>query len=517
MIQLTARGKFIDTASIRHLLTQGEKFVDCIRIVVDAVNNEVDVSGCTFVMRTVASDGSMMETLLQKTVQDTQVSLLWMIPAETTAVAGMLCPELIGSKEDTNIIKYKMPPIFVKEAVMGSGLPVPDVLDEKLALMNAILEDVTEIAENVDVSTGTIQEVIDARTGVFSDYTYASLSQRLAAELGACVRQNTLETSLSNLTTTLTEEMVGRFVRSDIGDIRGEIFNDYEHNSAPGSWSTARGFSTHAHGDFSFASGYTVWAEGNGAFAHGEVIYATAPLAFAAGSHLHADATCQVVFGKYNKSDSTKALIFGNGTANDSGSGVHNASNAMTLTWDGVLWTAMDMTVPARDGGTASLRDMQDAIGMRRKNLLNVTASTTTKNGITFTVNDDRSIKVSGTATADATLDLGTLDLTLGEQYTLTGCPSGGSESTYRLYGLNTTSWAGAGSDTGSGVTFTAQYYANTVYRIVVYSGQTVNATFYPMLRYADVTDDTYAPYADDLQTQINALKAAIEALGGTV
>ena len=152
-MQLTAKGKFIDTADICGLFTQGEKYADRIHVLVDTVNNDVNVSDCTFVMRTVASDGSMTETLLQKQIQETQLSLLWDIPETVTAVPGPLQLELVGSRESVNIIKYKMPPIYIKEAVMGAGLPVPDVIDEKLARMNELMEEMTEISAGLSGTT----------------------------------------------------------------------------------------------------------------------------------------------------------------------------------------------------------------------------------------------------------------------------------------------------------------------------------------------------------------------------
>ena len=190
MIKLTANGKRIDTAQIERLFTQGESFSDRIHILLPTVNNDVDVTGCTFVMRTAASDGSMTETLLTKELQEEVILLTWDVPDTVTAVAGSLRLELIGSTDSSVIIKYRMPPVYVKEAVMGTNLPVPDVIDEKLALMNQIL---------AGMNTNTNQEVIDARTGYFSGYTYASLQQRLNAELSVCVQQSTYERNMASL------------------------------------------------------------------------------------------------------------------------------------------------------------------------------------------------------------------------------------------------------------------------------------------------------------------------------
>lgn len=132
------------------------------------------------------------------------------------------------------------------------------------------------------------------------------------------------------------------------------------------------------------------------------------------------------------------------------------------------------------------------------KNLLENTATSQTINGVTFTVNDDKSVTVNGTATADSLLTLGTTTAKKGNEYRWSGCPSGGSDSTYYLFAgftidyYNQVKDYGYGSGTGvlSGDTTFESY-------IMVKSGTTINATFYPMIRKAEVTDGTYEPYKE--------------------
>lgn len=70
------------------------------------------------------------------------------------------------------------------------------------------------------------------------------------------------------------------------------------------------------------------------------------------------------------------------------------------------------------------------------KNLLDKTkfVATTTKNGITFTNNGDGTYTLNGTATATVWFHITGIDVLQGRKYLLQGCPSGGSESTYKLY-----------------------------------------------------------------------------------
>ncbi len=127
-------------------------------------------------------------------------------------------------------------------------------------------------------------------------------------------------------------------------------------------------------------------------------------------------------------------------------------------------------------------------VGGAGKNKLQVTATSQTVNGVTFTVNSDGTVKVNGTATANASLTLG--EMTLATNYILNGCPQGGGWNTYVL-AVN-----GGAVDTGTGASGTSISDKN-VY-IYVKSGQTVNnLVFKPMIRLASETDATYEPYSN--------------------
>ena len=143
------------------------------------------------------------------------------------------------------------------------------------------------------------------------------------------------------------------------------------------------------------------------------------------------------------------------------------------------------------------------------KNLLNNLMSTTTKDNVTYTVNEDKSITVKGTPSANCSymleryLDKG--------KYILNGCPSGGSNLTYALLlqpiennSAVTTYW-----DTGKGVSFEIpeDNYKVWIYIGRLYAGYTANnLLFKPMIRRCDengepIGDDTYEPYKGTTST----------------
>lgn len=135
------------------------------------------------------------------------------------------------------------------------------------------------------------------------------------------------------------------------------------------------------------------------------------------------------------------------------------------------------------------------------KNLLKSTTNQTS-NGVTFTVNSDGSVTCNGTASADAFYSV-FLYLQKGS-YIISGCPQNGSANSYMITMRNGNGdhYSGInGDDTGTGKTIiTTEYlYFSCIIRIA--SGYTCdNLTFYPMIRRADIEDDTYEPYEEQIE-----------------
>ena len=162
--------------------------------------------------------------------------------------------------------------------------------------------------------------------------------------------------------------------------------------------------------------------------------------------------------------------------------------------------------------GDPSPTNVRPIIASNGKNLLQNTATTQTVNGITFTVNADGTVTANGTATANATLLLvnNTQIVPTDTSVIVSGCPSGGGSSTYRVF-VKSDADAGYVYDTGSGVT------VNGVYRIsiTVYSGTTVNnLVFKPMIRPASITDSTYQPYQGIMVERTGKNLAELKTLG---
>ena len=128
------------------------------------------------------------------------------------------------------------------------------------------------------------------------------------------------------------------------------------------------------------------------------------------------------------------------------------------------------------------------------KNLLENTAVSQTVANATYTVNKDKTVTVSRESASGTTYIELSIELESGS-YILSGCPNGGSTSSYcnQIYSGSTLIC----SDIGSGKSFTLE--EKTTLRVIVgrISGNTTvsNLVFKPMIRLASITDDTYEPH----------------------
>lgn len=140
-----------------------------------------------------------------------------------------------------------------------------------------------------------------------------------------------------------------------------------------------------------------------------------------------------------------------------------------------------------------------------RKNLLKNTMTSQTINGVTFTGNSDGSITCNGTASDTIVVNIIPSTFSLPEgAYILNGAPPGGGQSyNFKLdVRVSTRIYY---PDIGNGIQFNIlQTEQIAMCRIAIYSGYTCdNLTFYPMLRKADITDDTYEPYIENTEVDV--------------
>lgn len=175
---------------------------------------------------------------------------------------------------------------------------------------------------------------------------------------------------------------------------------------------------------------------------------------------------------------------------------------------------------------TNQFSDMQNILGS--KNLLPNKLSTYAENGLTITINADKSITINGTSSADTTVKItqrynnsgNKMTLQNGD-YILSGC-TGGNSSSYRMQVIVlksaaetvlATNYNGDSLFTVNGDDGSASS-AQVQISIFVPSGKTLSSkTFYPMVRPASILDNTYVPHAEtnaQLTDDVAALNSAL-------
>lgn len=160
--------------------------------------------------------------------------------------------------------------------------------------------------------------------------------------------------------------------------------------------------------------------------------------------------------------------------------------------------------LPDIDAKTLNGKTVNEVGKSGARNLLRYPYNYTTRtiSGVDYTDNGDGTVTVNGTATATAAFicrsrsEANGLILKAGT-YNVTGCPGGGSLSTYYLQIAKTTNDAfeAIGNEYGEGKTFTLTEDTQIQISVNVTNGATVNnLTFRPMLELGSVAHD-YVPY----------------------
>ena len=125
------------------------------------------------------------------------------------------------------------------------------------------------------------------------------------------------------------------------------------------------------------------------------------------------------------------------------------------------------------------------------KNLIEITSTTQTINGITFTINADKSITVNGTATETAQIKFCEMAFIPKGEYIISGYPTHISGVEYYFKASNESDWVQRRGEVKLKYTENVSVFG----LIAILKGITVNnLTFYPMLRLATETDSTYEP-----------------------
>lgn len=206
----------------------------------------------------------------------------------------------------------------------------------------------------------------------------------------------------------------------------------------------------------------------------------------------------------WNQTDLTTPSFIKNkptlGTAASRGVTTSATSGSTNLITSGGVYTALSAKLDKADVDTSlsstSTNPVQNKavqtalagiVDGGAKNHLKLSASTQTINGVTFTVNADQTVTVTGTLASGQSRAVFWLAQSVpgdavGTDRILTGCPAGGGSSTYRIVCEQSVNpYGNIGFDSGSGVVLKASSVPVSFY-ISVTTHSTLNLTFSPMV-----------------------------------
>ena len=163
----------------------------------------------------------------------------------------------------------------------------------------------------------------------------------------------------------------------------------------------------------------------------------------------------------------------------------------------------------------ANTKLIKDTVGWSGKNQLelNILKEPITYNNITATPNNDGTVTLNGTAQGTFARNIAYFDVEANQKYILSGTPYNlvnPSKVFLRAHiGENTYTWQ-VTDDTEGGKKFSRPTSERIWIDIRVGDGEAINnVVFKPMLRKADILDDTYEPYRESVEEMLTAIKDA--------
>lgn len=194
----------------------------------------------------------------------------------------------------------------------------------------------------------------------------------------------------------------------------------------------------------------------------------------------------------------------------------YNLSNVNVMEWSAPK-DAQEVYFYIKDDAISSVADAKHIcvtingqyavrVKTQNKNLLKNTGVSTTKSGVTFTVNDDGTTTLNGTATADINFDFKyDVDLTnMQAAFSLSLLSGVVSDKSFMHASMFTSNWYGTCNRYLDDVVISNEKdpykLKYSIFRIKVKSGMTcTNAKVGMMLREASVTDNNYEPYTEKI------------------
>lgn len=179
-MELKTIGKRLATEPIKASLVQGENGVNRMEIHTPRYLDDMELTDFVFKIRGNDSKGALVEQVLEKTVTDGEIILIWEVSARFTAVAGPLALELDAiSPDGGGLVKFSAADITIRETLGMPPVPAEDIFEKALNDISVLQE--TKLSaenliagENISISAEGKNVTISAEGGSAIDDENAS-------------------------------------------------------------------------------------------------------------------------------------------------------------------------------------------------------------------------------------------------------------------------------------------------------------------------------------------------------
>lgn len=167
-MNIYANGKNIQSYPFSSLFVQGERLADTIFFYVARQYEGNDLSACSFMIRGLNENNEEAIQPLIPSDSGDYICLEWKVTDYFTAVSGKLELEIRAVKEKNNetqlLVKYTMPPVFVKSSPTGENTPLPDTTEQSInAVTTAAADGVAQIqAAGEELQLDALKDRLDS-------------------------------------------------------------------------------------------------------------------------------------------------------------------------------------------------------------------------------------------------------------------------------------------------------------------------------------------------------------------
>lgn len=142
---IVADGKNIDTLPFQNLFVQGEKLSEQIIFRIPKYYYERDLLNCVFIIKAVNEKNEVAEQVLKVINRESHIDLKWNVSSLFTMASGKLNLEIQALDstfgDEKYVLKYILPPVYVRKAVTGDNIPSPDLKEQVIEEINTAVSD----------------------------------------------------------------------------------------------------------------------------------------------------------------------------------------------------------------------------------------------------------------------------------------------------------------------------------------------------------------------------------------